>query len=180
MCAADVEGFSSDHDQVFMSFNIERWYPLLGPTRTASTTFLPITAPVASFLVSLHEQFNSGRLRKEDIQRRLLEEDKIAVVAEELQAIIQEGGSFMKTSARSCKDISLETGLKEGYHELLAAEVKAMGLKVNEMRLRSLFMEAGRQVLKFPTSLDFLAACVMSRRVHGVILPTNSGLTDRI
>jgi hypothetical protein len=152
-----------------MSFNIEHWYPLLGPTRTAATTFLPITAAVATCLVSLHEQFEPGHLRREDVKCRLLEEDEIARVADELQALIQEDGSFLKTSARSCKDVSLQIGLKERYHELLAAAVEVYGTKIDDMKLRSLFLEAGRQVLKFTNSLDFLVACVMSHRVHGVL-----------
>ena len=164
-----MEGLSSDHDQVFMSFNIEHWYPLLGPTRTAYTTLLPITAAVANCLVSLHEDFKSGHLPQEDISGRLLQDPEIAMVVEELQELIQEGGSFMKTSARSCKDVSLEIGLKERYREVLATEVKACGTKLNDMKLRSLFMEAGRKVLKFNKSLDFVVACVMSRRVHGVL-----------
>lgn len=151
-----------------MSFNIEHWYPLLGPTRTAETTFIPITASVTGCLISLYEQFNSGVLREEDIRARLLQEAEIAKVVGELQGLIQEGGSFMKTSARSCKDVAVKICLKERYHSLLTAEVKTTGQKIDDMRLRSLFMEAGRQVLKFHDSLDFLAACVMSHRIHGV------------
>ena len=62
---ADIEGLSPDHDRIFMSFNIEHWYNALGPTRTATTSFLPIMNPVASEFAAQHDQFTTQHFTKQ-------------------------------------------------------------------------------------------------------------------
>jgi hypothetical protein len=91
--------------------------------------------------------------------------------ADELEVLIPSGGAFIKTSARSCKDIALHIGLKDCYRILLSQEINSCGNQIDEMRLRILFMEAARQVLRVTSAKDFLVACAMSDRVVGVIIP---------
>lgn len=167
---ADIEALSSDHDRVFMSFNIENWYHILGPTRTAATTCLPVLKSVALSLASLHDESVTRHLTKQEILSRIHDDHILSNTAAELQRIISPGGSFIKMSARSCKDIALQIGLPDRYRELLIEEIATSGIKIEEMRLRSLFMEAGRQVLRFTNAQDFLVACVLSERVAGVSL----------
>jgi hypothetical protein len=165
---AEVEALSSDHDRIFMSFNIENWYHILGPTRTAATTCLPVLKLVAVSLASLHDASLTQHLTKQEILFRIQDDHILSNTAAELQSIISPGGSFIKTSARSCKDIALQIGLPDRYRQLLLEEIATSGIEIEEMRLRSLFMEAGRQVLRFTSAQDFLVACVMSERVAGV------------
>jgi hypothetical protein len=115
---ADVEGLSSDHDQIFMSFNIEHWYSVLGPTKTAATQFLPITRPAALELVALHDSLKTTPLQRQEIASCVQQNPILAHTAEELQRLIPQGGAFIKTSARSCKDIALQIGLADRYQEL--------------------------------------------------------------
>ncbi len=163
-----MEGLSSDHDRIFMSFNIEHWYHVLGPTRTAATAFLPITNSVALELVALHDQFTTQHMTNTEISSKVQQSTVLSESAGELQRLIDPEGSFIKTSARSCKDIALQIGLTQQYRELLQNEIASSGKGIDEMRLRSLFMEAGRRVLRFINAQDFLVACVMSERVSGV------------
>lgn len=164
MLLADVEGLSENHDQVFMSFNIEHWYSVLGPTKTSSTTFLPLSKSTAMALSSLHNL----NLTKGEISSHIKSNEDLCKTCIELQRLISPEGSFIKTSARSCKDIALQIGLMDRYRDLLSVEITNSGSSINEMRLRSLFMEAGRQVLRFKDAHDFLVACVLSNRVSGV------------
>lgn len=168
LIVADVEGLAPDHDQVFMSFNIEHWYSILGPTRTAATTFLPISKEIAIELVALHNSHQRHPLTKHEIRQRIKCNPVLAKAATELQSLIPLEGAFLKTSARSCKDVALEIGLDEQYRKLLESEIAMKGKQIEEMRLRTLFMEAGRLVLRFHNALDFLIACVLSNRVWGV------------
>ena len=163
-----MEALSSDHDRIFMSFNIEHWYNVLGPTRTATTSFLPITNPVASKLAAEHDQFITQHFSKAEIISRIQENAVLSEAASELQRLIPVEGSFIKTSARSCKDVAVQMGLTLRYRELLENEIALSGKEIDEMKLRSLFMEAGRRVLRFINAKDFLVACVMSERVSGV------------
>jgi hypothetical protein len=165
-----VEGLSTDHDQVFMSFNIEHWYPLLGANKTAETTFLPITKPVALALSSLHEAIKTRGLTKQDVPS-LLDNDAILTrTAKDLDLLIPVEGAFIKTSARSCKDIALQIGLKNIYQQNLVSAIDSSGGKeFEEMTLRSIFMEAARDVLRFIEGKDFLVACALSNRVSGVL-----------
>ena len=151
-----------------MSFNIEHWYNVLGPTKTAKTTFLPVAHPVASALAALHDEFKAQNLTKQEILYRIQQNQSLSEPTIELQRRIAPEGSFIKTSARSCKDIALDIGLADRYRKLLEKEIASSGKEVDDMRLRSLFMEAGRQVLRFTDAKDFLVACVMSERVSGV------------
>lgn len=145
-----------------MSFNIEHWYPVLGPTRTATTQFFPITKLVALELVTLHDLSQTTPLQIQEIAARIQQNPILAMVAADLQCLIPTGGAFMKTSARSCKDIALQIGLADRYRKLLTAEIALSGIRIDEMKLRSLFMEAGRQVLRFTNANDFLVACILS------------------
>jgi hypothetical protein len=163
--AADVEALSADHDQVFMSFNIEHWYVVLGPKKTSATTFLPLSKSMAVALSKLHDL----HLTLEEISSRIKADDDLLKTCAELQRLIHPEGSFIKTSARSCKDVALQIGLMDRYRELVSAEITKSGSAIDEMRLRSLFMEAGRQVLRFKDAHDFLVSCVLSERISGVI-----------
>jgi hypothetical protein len=163
-----VENLSSDHDQIFMSFNIEHWYPVLGPSKTAATVSFPIGKAVALALVALHNELGSHQYTKDEISCRIQRDSALSATAAELQRLIAPEGSFIKTSARSCKDVAPQIGLTERYRELLLNEITVTGKEINEMRLRSLFMEAGRHVLRFTSALDFLVACVLSERMSGV------------
>lgn len=151
-----------------MSFNIERWYHVLGPTKTAATICLPIIKPVALSLAALHDEFTTHHLTKQEISSRIQNDPILLKIATELQCLIPTEGSFIKTSARSCKDIALQIGLTDRYRELLLREIISSGKDIEEMRLRSLFMEAGRQALRFADAQDFLVACILSERVTGV------------
>jgi hypothetical protein len=168
---ADVEGLSEDHDKVFMSYNIEHWYSVLGPTKTAATKFLPISKPVALALVALHTTMEREGLSTDEIRARISTDKILSEAADQLQELIHVNGSFIKTSARSCKDIALQIGLMDRYGELLADEVSRNGREIDDMLLRALFMEAGRQVLRFKEATAFLVACVLSNRVTGVHCP---------
>jgi len=168
---AEVEGLSANHDQVFMSFNIEHWYPLLGPTKTAETNFLPIVKPIALKLSFLNEMMKVRNWTREGISEYVQHDELLMATAHELDVLIPSGGAFIKTSARSCKDIALHIGLKDCYRILLSQEINSCGNQIDEMRLRILFMEAARQVLRVTSAKDFLVACAMSDRVVGVIIP---------
>jgi len=98
-------------------------------------------------------------------------DELLMATADELNVLVPSGGAFIKTSARSCKDIALHIGLKDSYRKLVTKEIKSCGNGIDEMRLRILFMEAARQVLKMTSAKDFLVACAMSDRVLGVIIP---------
>jgi hypothetical protein len=161
---ADVEALSVDHDQVFMSFNIVHWYDVLGPKKTSATTFLPLSKPTAVALSKLHDL----HLTREEISSRIKANEDLLQTCAELQSLIHPEGSFIKTSARSCKDVALQIGLLDRYRELVSTEITNSGNAINEMRLRSLFMEAGRQVLRFKDAHDFLVSCVLSERISGV------------
>ena len=163
-----MEELSEDHDQVFMSFNIEHWYPVLGPSKTSATYFHPVTKPVAQKILALHASLATEPLTKESIFSNVQKDIVLSTTASEIQRLMAPEGSFMKTSARSCKDIALEIGLLDHYKELLLNEITDHGKQVDDMRLRSLFMEAGRQVLRFTTAQDFLVACILSERICGV------------
>ena len=167
----EVERLSANHDQVFMSFNIEHWYPLLGPTKTAQTKFLPIVRPIALKLSFLNKMMKTRNWTRERISEYLHHDELLMVAANELDKLIPSGGVFIKTSARSCKDIALHIGLKDSYRKLLSDEIKSCGNQIDEMRLRILFMEAARQVLRVTSAKDFLIACAMSDRVLGVTIP---------
>jgi hypothetical protein len=147
-----------------MSFNIEHWYSVLGPTKTSATTFLPLSKSTA---IALSRLYNLN-LTKGEISSHIKSDQDLSKTCMELQSFISPDGSFIKTSARSCKDIALEIGLMDRYRDLVSAEITNSGSSINEMRLRSLFMEAGRQVLRFKDAHDFLVACVLSNRVSGV------------
>jgi hypothetical protein len=163
-----VEELSEDHDQVFMSFNIEHWYPVLGPSKTSATYFHPVTNPVAQKILALHASLVTEARTKKSILSNVKKDIVLSTTASQIQRLMAPEGSFMKTSARSCKDIALEIGLLDQYRALLLNEMTAHGKQVDDMRLRSLFMEAGRQVLCFTTAQDFLVACILSERVCGV------------
>jgi hypothetical protein len=158
-----------DHDQVFMSFNIEHWYDVLGPKKTSATTFLPFSKPTAVALSKLHDL----HLTRDEISSRIKADEDLVKTCVELQSLIHPEGSFIKTSARSCKDVALQIGLRERYRELVSTEITNSGNAIDEMRLRSLFMEAGRQVLRFQDAHDFLVSCVLSDRISGVISFSN-------
>lgn len=151
-----------------MSFNIEHWYPLLGPTKTAETKFLPVNKSVALKLSLLNEMRKTKGWTRDEIWDHLDQDDLLMATINELDALIPTGGSFMKTSARSCKDIALWIGLKDCYRKLLSQEIEFCGNQIDEMRLRILFMEAARHVLRFTSAKDFLVACTMSDRALGV------------
>ena len=108
---------------------------------------------------------------REEASEYLHHDDLLTVVANGLDLLIPSGGAFIKTSARSCKDIALHIGLKDSYRKLVTKEIKSCGNGIDEMRLRILFMEAARQVLKMTSAKDFLVACAMSDRVLGGIIP---------
>jgi hypothetical protein len=151
-----------------MSFNIEHWYPLLGPNKTSATAFYPMTQPIAQEILSLHSSL-ATTLAKDAILSTIQKNKLLTTAALEIQSLMAPGGSFMKTSARSCKDIALEIGLLDRYRELLGTEIGDHGQRIDEMRLRSLFMEAGRLVLRFTDAHEFLVACVLSERICGVL-----------
>jgi len=152
-----------------MSFNIERWYPVLGPTKTAETAFLPVKKPVALALSALHEEYTCNLMTKDDILSRIQGDPVLSEAMADIQHLISPEGSFMKTSARSCKDIALDIGLAERYRVLLQEKMETSQTNLlDEMVLRSIFMEAGRQVLRFTNAKDFLFACVLSERISGV------------
>lgn len=151
-----------------MSFNIEHWYPVLGPLKTSPTTFLPIPKPLAQEIMSLHGSLVSGTLTKESLHTIVRENIILSTAAAELQKFIPPEGSFLKTSARSCKDVALEIGLLEHYKTLLANEIISTGNYIDDMRLRTLFMESARQVLRFTTAESFLISCILSERICGV------------
>jgi hypothetical protein len=150
---ADVEALSVDH-----------WYDVLGPKKTSATTFLPLSKPTAVALSKLHDL----HLTREEISSRIKANEDLLQTCAELQSLIHPEGSFIKTSARSCKDVALQIGLLDRYRELVSTEITNSGNAINEMRLRSLFMEAGRQVLRFKDAHDFLVSCVLSERISGV------------
>lgn len=138
-----------------------------GRQELQKTSFLPIKNPVALQLAAQHEQFTAQRFTKEEIISRIQENPVLSEAVAELQRLIPEEGSFIKTSARSCKDVAVQIGLTQRYRELLENEITSSGKEIDEMKLRSLFMEAGRRVLRFTNAKDFLVACVMSERVSG-------------
>ena len=168
LISADVEELSANHDQVFMSFNIEHWYPLLGPMRTAETSLLPIAQPVALELCFLNKMMKTEKWTRETISEYVHHSDHLSATGNELDALIPSGGAFLKTSARSCKDTALQIGLKDCYRQILSQEIESSAQEIDEMRSRILFMEAARQVLRFTSATDFLVACAMSDRVCGV------------
>src|SRR5579859_219059 len=153
-----------------MSFNIEHWYPVLGPSKTSATTFHPILKTVAQEIMSLHTSLVTGILPKESLHTIVRENKILQTMAAELQKSIAPDGSFIKTSARSSKDVALETGLLDYYRHLLLQEISSHGIKIKEMKLRTLFMESGRQVLRFMTAESFLISCILSNRICGVSL----------
>ena len=157
-----------------MSFNIEHWYPVLGPSKTSATTFYPIPRPVAQEIISLHTSLVAGVLPKKSLRTIVRAMQIFQTMAAELQKLIAPKGSFIKTSARSSKDVALETGLLNYYRGLLLDEISRHGIKINEMKLRTLFMHSGRQVLRFITAESFLIACILSNRICGVCLPVPS------
>lgn len=154
-----------------MSFNIEHWYPVLGPSKTSATTFHPIPRPVAQEILSIHSSLVSGLLAKESLHTIIKENEILRTMTAELQKLIAPEGSFLKTSARSSKDVALEIGLLDYYRQLLLIEISNHGTKIEEMRLRTLFMDAGRQVLCFTTAESFLISCILSNRICGVSIP---------
>lgn len=163
-----MEELSANHDQVFMSFNIEHWYPVLGPSKTSATKFYPITKTVAERILALHVSLTTEYRTRDAILADIGDDIVLSTVASELQILMDPEGCFMKTSARSCKDIALEIGLLDRYWKLLLNEITNHGKQIEDMRLRSLFMEAGRQVLRFKNAEDFLVACILSERICGV------------
>src|SRR5579859_6440423 len=102
-----------------MSYNIEHWYSVLGPTKTAATKFLPISKPVALALVALHATMEREGFSTDEIRARISTDKILSEAADQLQELIHVNGSFIKTSARSCKDIALQIGLMDRYGELL-------------------------------------------------------------
>lgn len=122
---------------------------------------------VALKLSHLDEMRKAKGWTRDEIWDHLDRDDLLATI-NELDALIPTGGAFMKTSARSCKDIALQIGLKDCYRKLLSQEIESSGNQIDEMRLRILFMEAARHVLRFTSAKDFLAACTMSDRALGV------------
>jgi hypothetical protein len=98
-------------------------------------------------------------------------DESLTYACHALQLLLPKEGAFVKTSARSCKDVALGIGLEDHYRTLLRREIAQTGThRLDEMRLRGLFMEAGRQVLKFSRADDVLCAFIQSNRVCGVSL----------
>jgi hypothetical protein len=79
-----------------MSFNIEHWYHVLGPSRTFATSFLAIDKSTALALTALHALVKAQSLTEGELSSQIMSNPVLSRTSADLQKLIDPEGSFVK------------------------------------------------------------------------------------